>query len=36
VFLPVLFGPVRGIRTMPDPLQEAGRDHPDAVIEPKP
>ena len=34
VFLPVLFGPVRGIRTMPEPLQEAGRDDPDAVIEP--
>ena len=34
VFLPVLFSPVRGIRTMPEPLQEAGRDDPDAVIEP--
>jgi MFS family permease len=34
VFLPVLFSPVRGIRTMPEPLHEAGGDDPDAVIEP--
>ena len=34
VFLPVLFSPVRGIRTMPEPQQEAGGDDPDAVIEP--
>ncbi len=34
VFLPVLFSPVRGIRTMPAPLEEAGGDDRDAVIEP--
>jgi MFS family permease len=34
VFLPVLFSPVRGIRTMPEPLHEAGGDDPDAVVEP--
>lgn len=34
VFLPVLFSPVRGIRTMPEPLQDAGADDPDVVTEP--
>jgi MFS family permease len=34
VFLPVLFSPVRRIRTMPEPLREAGADDADAVIEP--